>query len=229
MSVTRLFTVIGDANVRRNMTGLNMASRDAMKTSQLISCDDLLSLDQALCAVRPESSVCIISAITNMLLAADDTGTIASSIESVLTSFKTKVVALCSSRPTLQVVVAPPLFRLRPMWYPKSLPQISGLFSTMLSNDVPQNLHLLASFCSQDLLPDGVYLSPVSGLHFVLHLFDQTENILRLVSSNSDSQIYHVRELCCQHDDRIVFLEKRHENLDDRVDFKVAADAEFKD
>ena len=31
MSVSRLFTIIGDSNVRRNMTGLNVASREAMK------------------------------------------------------------------------------------------------------------------------------------------------------------------------------------------------------
>ena len=229
MSVTRLFTVIGDPNVRRNMTGLNMASRDSMKSAQVIACDNLLSLDQALFEVRAESTVCIISAITNMLLEADDTGTVASSIESVITNFKSKIIALCSLRTALQVVVAPPLFRIRPVWYQKNLPQISGLFSTVMSNDVPPNLHLLASFCSQDLLPDGIYLSPVSGLHFVLHLFDQTENILRLVSASSDEQIFHVRELCRHHDDRLVFLEKRHGILDVRVDLKVAADAEFKD
>ena len=161
--MSRLITIIGDANIRRNMTGLNMASRDAMKTSQVLACDNLASLDTALTEVRAESSVCIVAAITDMLLAADDTGTIASSIESVLLSFKSKVLSLCAARPNLIVAVAPPLYRNRPLWYQKYLPQISGLFSTILSNDHPATFGLLPSFCSQETLPDGVYLTPVSG------------------------------------------------------------------
>lgn len=227
--MSRLITIIGDANIRRNMTGLNMASRDAMKTSQVLACDNLASLDTALTEVRAESSVCIVAAITDMLLAADDTGTIASSIESVLLSFKSKVLSLCAARPNLIVAVAPPLYRNRPLWYQKYLPQISGLFSTILSNDHPATFGLLPSFCSQETLPDGVYLTPVSGLHYVLHIFDQTEALIKSASSSTDAQLYQVQELSRQHDDRIVFLEQRHGHLDGRFDLKVASDAEFND
>ena len=137
MSVSRLFTIIGDANVTRNMTGLNVASRETMKNSQLLACDTLASLEGCLSQIRPESSVCIIAAITEMLICADSTGTVSSSIESVLSAFKAKISLVCSTRPSLQVVVSPPLYRNRPFWYQKNLPQISGLFSSVLSNGVP--------------------------------------------------------------------------------------------
>ena len=229
MSVSRLFTVIGDANVRRNMTGLNVASREAMKSAQVLACDTLASLDSVMNEVRAESSVCIVAAITEMLLTADNTGTVASSIESVLHSFKSRLITMCNARPSLTVLVAPPLFRQRPFWYQKNLPQISGLFSSILSNDHPGNFGLLPSFCSQDLLPDGIYLTPVSGLHYVLHLFDQTEAAAMLQTLGSEAQFYNVKERSRQHEDRIVFLEQRHELLDCRMDVKIAADAEFND
>ena len=229
MSQSRLFTVIGDANVGRNMTGLNMASREAMKGSQLISCDTLALLDGALSQIRPESSVCIVAAITDMLIGADSVGTVYSSIESVLNTFKAKISSVCHTRKNLQVVIAPPLYRNRPFWYQKNLPQISGLFSAVLSNDVPQNLYLMPSFCSQDLMPDGVALTPVSGLHYMLHLFDQTDALLQVSSASDDVKIYRVQEVCRQHDDRIVYLEQRHGTLDGRFDVKAASDAEFND
>ena len=229
MSLSRLFTIVGDANVRRNMTGLNIASREVMKTAQVVACDSLSTLDSALIEVRKESSVCIIACLTGMLLTGDDTGTVSSSVESVLIAFKSKIDAFIAARPTVQVAVAPHLYRHQPFWYQRSLPQITGLFSVVLSNDVHPNLSLLASFSSQDLLPDGIYLTPVSGLHYVLHLFDCTETALRLKASPPDAQAFTVQEVGRQHDDRLVFLEQRHARLDARFDFKFAADAEFRD
>ena len=211
------------------MTGLNTASREAMKSAQVVACDSLQALDGALCEVRKESSVCIIACVTEMLLAGDGSGTVASSIESVLTSFKAKLKMFLAARSTVQLVVAPPLFRFRPFWYQRSLPQISGLFSCIMSNDVPNNLWLLGSFCSQDLMPDGIHLTPVSGLHYALYLFDNTESVLRNAAATSDAQLFTVQEVCRQHDDRLVFLEQRHARLDIRFDFKAAIDAEFSD
>ena len=221
--------MIGDANIRRNMTGLNMASRDTMKSAQVLPCDGLSSLDPALTQIRPESGICIVACITEMLLSGDDTGTVASCIESVCTVVKGLVVALCTSRPGLQVLVAPPLYRHRPFWYQRNLAQISGLFSCVFSNGVPRNLNLLPSFCSQDLMPDGIYLTPVSGLHYMMHLFDQAESVLTCLASSSDVQLGRVQEVCRQHDDRLVFLEQRHGRLDGRFDLKTAIDAEFSD
>lgn len=98
-----------------------------------------------------------------------------------------------------------------------------------MSSHQPGNLHLLPSFVSQDLQPDGGHLTPVSGLHYILHLFDQTESILALHQCNSEIKLTAVQESVRQHDDRLSYLESRHKGLHDVVNVKVATDAEFRD
>ena len=51
--MSRMISVVGDDNVRRNMTGLNIASREAMKNSQVIDCAVLASFDTALGQFAP--------------------------------------------------------------------------------------------------------------------------------------------------------------------------------
>ena len=98
-----------------------------------------------------------------------------------------------------------------------------------LSAARPSNLLLMASFVSQDLMPDGMFLTPVSGLHYVLHIFDQAEFLLSLEHHDQDVKISYVQESVCQHDDRLSYLESRHSGLHARVDLKVAMDSEFRD
>ena len=229
MSVSRLFTVIGDGNVRRNWTQLNIASRESMKTAQVLSCADLGSLGASLAEVRQESSVCIFAAITEMFLAPDDLGSLAATYNNVLHSFKEKINEFCAIRPGLSVAVAPPLYRHRPFWYQKHLHQLAELFSSILSESKPANLHLLPSFSCQDLLPDGAFLSPVSGLHYVIHLFDQTESALKTIVSAPEVQFARVQESCRHYSDRLAYLEHRHDLQDARFDQKAAADAEAAD
>ena len=93
----------------------------------------------------------------------------------------------------------------------------------------PPNVHLIPSFSHQELLPDGVHLTPVSGLHYVLHLFDQSELALASAASTSDACLDHVQEAVRHHDDRLVFLESRHGQLACTSDLKVARNAEFSD
>ena len=64
MSVSQIFTIVGDGNVRRNMTALNIASRTSMKNAQIV--DHVGgTLEQALQVVKPETNVCIIASITD--------------------------------------------------------------------------------------------------------------------------------------------------------------------
>ena len=58
-----MVSIIGDANVRRNMTGLNIASRDSMKTAQVIDCASMVALDAAFQEVRAETEVLILATI----------------------------------------------------------------------------------------------------------------------------------------------------------------------
>ena len=128
------------------------------------------------------------------------------------------------------MLLAPPLYRHRPIWYQSGLTQVAARFSsTFAAKNLPPNLHLLPSFNSQDLLQDGVFLNPVSGLHYVLHIFDQAEDALTLSQASSDAQLVHVRDDVRHHDDRMAFLEHRHVHLLGRVDHKVAVDSEFDD
>lgn len=104
MSISRVYTIIGDANIRRNMTSLNIASRDIMKKAEVIDCLQLSNLDTALSQVRVESSILIVAAITEFLLSGGDCGSIASSIDHILTSFFAKVTGFCATRPAVQVI-----------------------------------------------------------------------------------------------------------------------------
>ena len=98
-----------------------------------------------------------------------------------------------------------------------------------LSANLSPNLIILPSFVSQDLMPDGIHLTPVSGLHFVLHLFDQTDTLLALEPARPEVKLAHVQESVRHHGDRLSFLESRHGQLMSRVDLKMARDAEFDD
>ena len=174
----QLYTVVGDTNVRRNMTTMNVASRVAMTNAKVIDCLTLSRFAETLNSVSADTTVCIVQCLTSFLVACQDTGSIFGTIDPALAEFAEVLRQYCASRPTLSVSVAPPLYRSSPSWYRTSLPQIAQQFSTVLTSKQPRNLHLLASHVSQDLCPDGVHLTPVSGLHYVLHLFDDTQRVL---------------------------------------------------
>ena len=102
-------------------------------------------------------------------------------------------------------------------------------FSAILTHEHPPNLMLLPSFSSQDLAPDGVHLTPVSGLHYVLFLFDQSKMALKSLASTHDQQLASVKESVRQHNDRMAYLESRQVGFVRQANTKVAADAEFRD
>ena len=104
---------------------------------------------------------CLVQSVMSFLASADDTGAI---FESMLREY-------CGQRSWIQVVVAPPMYCTTPVWYRRSLPLIALQFSAIVSLGWPRNLHLLTSPVSQELASDRVHLDPVSGLHYVLHLF----------------------------------------------------------
>ena len=120
------------------------------------------------------------------------------------------------------------MFRQQPFWYQRGLTQIATRFSSIFASS-PQNLRLLPSFPCQDLLPDGRYLTPVAGLHFVLHLFDQTDLLLQSLATSGDAKLAQVQEQVRHHEDRMTYLENRHGGLQRQVSHKVAVDAEFND
>ena len=100
-SMARQISIIGDANVTRNMTGLNVASREVLKTAQVINFSN--PIEQSFQQVRAESSVCIVAFLTDQILAAGFCGTLYASVDPVLDSIKTSVSGFCASHPGLQV------------------------------------------------------------------------------------------------------------------------------
>ena len=72
-------------------------------------------------------------------------------------------------------------------------------------------------------------MSPVSGLHYILHIFDQTEMLLSHINQSSDSNVSQIQEQVRHHEDRMTYLENKHVGLQQQVDTKVAQDAEFND
>ena len=130
---------------------------------------------------------------------------------------------------SFQVFLAPPLFRQQPFWYQSGLTQVATRFSAAFSSDSAPNLTLLPSFACQDLMPDGKHLTPVAGLHYILHLFDQAEASIKSSSQAGDVQFNQVKEQVRHHEDRVSYLESRHVQLNRTVDHKIAVDAEFND
>ena len=227
MSVTNVYSIIGDSNVRRNMTAMNIASRQSMANCQMIDCPELNNLEGALASIRDNSTVCVFSAISELLVHCEDRGTVQSSVEHVMTSLAGKLGILCQARSGLTVMLAPPMYRTTPLWYRQHLPELANVFSTTFSRDKPPNLVMLPSFINQDLLEDGFHLNPVTGLYYLLHLFDESEKLLMLGNSGIDNTVSLVSETSRSNRDRIVMLEHDHFRLANQVNQKVAADAEF--
>ena len=127
------------------------------------------------------------------------------------------------------MLVAPPLYRSRPLWYQRSLTQVAERFSAVLMNDAPPNFRLLPSFTHQELDHTGVFLNPVSGLHYILHVFDSAESVLKSGFLGADQQILVMKESIRQSNDRVSYLENKHGGLQRQVDLKTATDAEISD
>ena len=53
-----------------------------------------------------------------------------------------------------------------------------NLFSQLMSDEKPDNLHLLPSFATPEFESDGAHLTAYSGLEFILHLFDSASDVL---------------------------------------------------
>lgn len=178
---------------------------------------------------RSESNVCIFAGITDMISTAEKRSSIYATLDPVLSTVKAELHKICASRPSLQVMVAPPMYRPRPVWYNENMPWVANQFSSCLTDGAPSNLHLLPSHIAQDLGPDGVHLTPVAGLHYVLFLFDQSADNLALLQTSSEQQFMVARESIRALDDRVSYLEHDHSRLRHEAARKSAIDAEFDD
>ena len=74
-----------------------------MKSAQILDYLGVGPIDPILAQVRPESTVCIVAAVTELLISGGDCGTIFSSIDPVLNSFYASLSGFSASRPDVQV------------------------------------------------------------------------------------------------------------------------------
>ena len=162
---------------------MSMASRESMASSVIIDCSKMSDLVPSLRNLQSDVNVCIIQSITSFLTAAVDTGSVFGTIDPILGEFSARMSEFCAAKPAIQVFVAPPMFRPHPAWYRCAMPEIAHQFSSILTARKPRNLHLLTSPAHQTLVQDGIHLDPVSGLHYVIHLFDDADKILKALGS----------------------------------------------
>jgi hypothetical protein len=51
MAITTVLTILGDANIKRNMTSLNVESREVLKECQVLNFSRMLELEEELAKV----------------------------------------------------------------------------------------------------------------------------------------------------------------------------------
>ena len=121
------------------------------------------------------------------------------------------------------------MYRVTPLWYREGLPEVLSLFSQALSRDRPGTLHLLSSFATPEFGPDGIHLTPFSGLEHILHLFDSSLELITMLEASPEAVAVKSSESTRVLEDRVMALEQDHRRLNMVVEKKTAADAEFDD
>ena len=229
MSTSRCFSILGDSNLKRHMNPTNCRDRPLMSGSQILPCGRLAMLAECLKSVRESSTVCVLSCVTNFLTASTSAGSSASfRVEPVLLEVLELLKAASLERPDLTFLLAPPMYRLSPLWYRDGLPEILTKFSDVMKNK-PASLHLLSSFPTPAFEDDGVHLTAYSGLEFVLHLFDTSNRLLDSLTATTEEATVQNTESSRLLEDRMVAIEQDHRRLSTAFDTKVAEDSEMFD
>ena len=228
MAQSRVFTIIGDSNVKRNISKTNSRACPAMAGSQILSCQRLQLLEDVLGKIRKESNVCILSCITNLITDSDADSMVSKRVEPVVEEFSSILSTYCMAFPSTSFLLAPPMYRTAPLWYREGLPEVLTRFSATF-RDKPDNLYLLPSFPTPEYESDGVHLTAYSGLEFMIHLFDSSIAILDGLAKSCDERIPETSEAARLLEDRVMVLEQDHRRLNSVVEFKTAVDAELHD
>ena len=84
MSQARVFTLLGESNVRSYITKTSVRANPLMKSAQVLPCGNLSIFTAMLEKVRLESTACIVSCITNLLTDVDGPPTLSLRVNPVL-------------------------------------------------------------------------------------------------------------------------------------------------
>ena len=228
MAQSWVFSIIGDSNVKRNVTLTNKRACPLMSTCQFLTCHKVQLLEAALGQVRPESNACLLACVSNFLTDSDEDPVVSKRIEPVLDEFSSALRNFCSAHPDVAYLVSPPMYRKTPLWYREGLPEILTKFSLFM-RDRPPNVHLLPSFSTPEFEHDGIHLSSYSGLEYMIHLFDSSVSLIEGLNATCDERLPVASEDHRLLEDRVVVLEQDHLRLSKEVEYRAALDAELHD
>ena len=229
MSIVRVFSLLGDSNIRQHVNKNSIRANAALKSAQVLTCGHKEIFVESLSKVRAESNVCIISCLSNFIASSDGPSTVSLRINPVLQDVRAALDEACASNPERFYLISPPMYRTCPVWYREGLPEIMNLFSQSFRGERPQNLLLLPSFATPEYEPDGVHLTAYSGLEFILHLFDSALEAIEGLDLQTDDVCDNTCEATRVLEDRVMVLEQDHRRLNRVMDNKIAIDAELAD
>ena len=226
----KAFAVVGDSNIRNHINKTNCRANPNLKSAQVLSCGSLEIFIDILRQVKTVADVCIVSCLTNFLTSAPEgPSTVSHRVEPVFQEIRSALLEITFDNPNRHYMVSPPMYRTNPVWYREGLPEIMTLFSSTLVADRPPNLHLLPSFPTPEFEADGVHLTAYSGLEFILHLFDASQELLSGISADPDLLPVKNVESTRVLEDRMMAIEQDHRRLNRVFESKSAADAELAD
>jgi len=230
MSQDRVFCIVGDSNVRRFANQVNQRACPDLARTQILSCGKVSLLSEAITEVNDDVDACIITCISNFICdAPPGSSSVSVRIDSVIEDFRRLLHVACSENASRHYLVFPPMYRQAPLWYRDGLGEIMSKFSSMMSSKRPANLLLLPSFSRPEYDPDGVHLTPFSGLEFIYHLFDSAKTALASLNLDSSVRQSESSEAIRALEDRMMASEQDHKRLNSCFEAKVAVDAELAD
>jgi len=145
-----VFSLIGDSNIQRNLVDYNCGTREEMRAAQVIPCTSMATFAGCLPKVRIESTVLILSCLSNFLRDSDAAADPGVRYTAVLEKFRSILYPFCQAHPDLFILIAPPQYSKAPQWYASSLGNALQLLqSLVIENSGFQNLHLLPAFPNQ--------------------------------------------------------------------------------
>ena len=231
MSQARVFSLLGDSNVQRNMNSTNVRDRPLMSGAQVIPCGRLDLLSESLKQVRQESNVVILSCVTNFITSSiESMSSISIRVEPILRQLGTVLGEHAGAHPETLFLISPPMYRSFPIWYRDGVSEVLQKFSSMMCS-LPgvANVHLLPSFPTPAFESDGIHLTPYSGLEFILHLFDSSNGLIETLKSSPEAVVIKNVESSRVLEDRMMALEQDHRRLNIAFEDKAAEDAELAD
>jgi len=147
-----IVTVIGDSNIQRNLVDYNCGAREELRSAQVIPCTSLSTFGGCLPKVRLESTVLILSCLSNFLRDSESSSDPSVRITATLETFRSILFPYVDGHPNVFVLIAPPQFSRVPIWYSESLGlAIQLLRSLVIDTSGFNNLQLLPAFSNQVL------------------------------------------------------------------------------